>query len=183
MWQLCRLIRNSISSPRPRQPSPGGSCSPPACAPGSAGSSSPTVNARTTSWLSSWLLSRPALMPVADASAFANTGPNPGPDRTALLLLLYPAPTPTPGRHEKPLAAVGPHAQLVEDLQRAGQRPKLERHGDVTCVVVRSARYIDQHMELGEVHPLRSGLRSDPCRWTAVQGGCVWPSTTVSSKR
>lgn len=46
------------------------------------------------------------------------------------------------------------HPLLVEDLLHAGQRPKIERYGDVLFLVVRSARYIDEleEVEFSEFH-------------------------------
>ena len=48
------------------------------------------------------------------------------------------------------------HHLLVEDIERGGQRPKLERHGDVLFLVVRSARYVDEteDVEFFEFHVL-----------------------------
>ncbi len=46
------------------------------------------------------------------------------------------------------------HPLLVEDLLHAGQRPKIERYGDLLFLVVRSARYIDEleEVEFSEFH-------------------------------
>ena len=51
------------------------------------------------------------------------------------------------------------HPLLVEDLENAGQRPKVERYGDVLFVVVRSALYRDwtEEIEFGEFHILARG--------------------------
>lgn len=89
------------------------------------------------------------------------------PDRMAMLF--YPAPT---------VAAITELAQawdlhpvLVEDLMQAGQRPKLDRYGDVLFLVVRSARYIDdaEEVEFAEFHMLvRPGAVAVLCqdrRW------------------
>ena len=48
------------------------------------------------------------------------------------------------------------HPVLVEDLQHGGQRPKLERYGDVLFLVVRSARYLDEaeDVDFAEFHVL-----------------------------
>lgn len=52
------------------------------------------------------------------------------------------------------------HPMLVEDLMLGSQRPKLERYKDVTFMVVRAARYIDESEEVdfSEFHIL---LRED----------------------
>ncbi|HWK92745.1 MAG TPA: magnesium and cobalt transport protein CorA [Luteimicrobium sp.] len=73
---------------------------------------------------------------VADALRFAGEAP----ERLALVLF----PTPTPAAIDELAAAWDLHPLLVEDLQHAGQRPKLERYGDVLFLVVRSARYVDE---------------------------------------
>ncbi|MGX5682583.1 magnesium and cobalt transport protein CorA [Schumannella luteola] len=46
------------------------------------------------------------------------------------------------------------HPLAVEDALTGHQRPKLERYGDVTFIVLRSARYLDapEEVEFGEVH-------------------------------
>ena len=46
------------------------------------------------------------------------------------------------------------HELAVEDTVNAHQRPKLERYGDTTFVVLRPARYVDpvEVIKLGEVH-------------------------------
>ena len=51
------------------------------------------------------------------------------------------------------------HPLLVEDLIKAGQRPKLERYGDVLFVVTRAASYVDATEEVvfGEFHVLARG--------------------------
>ncbi|WP_234983352.1 magnesium and cobalt transport protein CorA [Demequina sp. NBRC 110053] len=48
------------------------------------------------------------------------------------------------------------HPVLVEDLDHAGQRPKLERYGDVLFLVVRSAHYDDEREDVhfAEFHVL-----------------------------
>jgi len=48
------------------------------------------------------------------------------------------------------------HPLLVEDLQLGGQRPKLERYGDVLFLVIRSARYLDaaEDVDFAEFHIL-----------------------------
>ncbi|MCD2499867.1 MULTISPECIES: magnesium and cobalt transport protein CorA [Microbacterium] len=51
------------------------------------------------------------------------------------------------------------HPILVEDLENAGQRPKVERYGDVLFVVVRSALYRDwtEEVEFAEFHLIVRG--------------------------
>ena len=85
---------------------------------------------------------------VAQALHFAEGAP----DRMALCL--FPAPT-ADDVHEL-AEAWGLHPVLVEDLQHAGQRPKLERYGDVLFMVARSARYIDEieDVDFAEFHVL-----------------------------
>ncbi|MGC5165968.1 magnesium and cobalt transport protein CorA [Luteimicrobium sp. DT211] len=73
---------------------------------------------------------------AADALRFTEAAEG----RMALLLF----PSPTPAEIDDLAAAWGLHPLLVEDLQHAGQRPKLERYGDVLFLVVRSARYVDE---------------------------------------
>lgn len=76
-----------------------------------------------------------------------------------LTMIIDPAPTP---RRVRELAdAMGLHQVLVDDLLHAGQRPKLERYGDVLFLVARAARYIDEleEVELAEFHVLlRDGV-------------------------
>jgi magnesium transporter len=61
-----------------------------------------------------------------------------------------------PGRDEIDAVAdeFGLHELAVEDTVNAHQRPKLERYGDTTFVVLRPARYVDpvEVIKLGEVH-------------------------------
>jgi magnesium transporter len=46
------------------------------------------------------------------------------------------------------------HSLAVEDAIKAHQRPKLERYGDTTFVVLKPARYVDETetVEFGEIH-------------------------------
>ncbi|KDA06852.1 magnesium transporter [Microbacterium sp. CH12i] len=85
---------------------------------------------------------------VTDAMAFADGNDS----RTALLL--YPAPTRL--EIEELAGAWKLHPLLIEDLLHAGQRPKLERYGDVLFMVVRSARYLDdaEEVDFSEFHVL-----------------------------
>jgi len=71
-----------------------------------------------------------------------------------IALCLFPSPSVTD------IAELGTawqlHPLLVEDLLRGGQRPKLERYGDVLFIVVRSARYLDEieDVDFSEFHVL-----------------------------
>ncbi|MFT3874875.1 MAG: magnesium and cobalt transport protein CorA [Propioniciclava sp.] len=69
-------------------------------------------------------------------------------------------PRPTPGLIAELASAWRLHPLLVEDLLHAGQRPKVERYGEVLFIVVRSARYLDasEEVEFSEFHLL---VRSD----------------------
>lgn len=71
-------------------------------------------------------------------------------------LALFVYATPTPADIAELAEAWQLHPLLVEDLQHANQRPKLERYGDVLFLVVRSARYIDdiEDVEFAEFHVL-----------------------------
>lgn len=86
-----------------------------------------------------------------------------------MAFLLYPA---APASAIETLAeAWDLHPVLVEDLQHAGQRPKLERYGDVLFLVVRSAHYDDarEDVDFSEFHVLvRPGAVAVLCqdeRW------------------
>lgn len=90
-------------------------------------------------------------------------------DANRMAMFFYPAPTRS-GIAE--LAdAWDLHPLLLEDLLNAGQRPKLERYGDVLFLVARSARYIDEaeEVEFAEFHVLvRPGAVAVLCqdkRW------------------
>lgn len=85
---------------------------------------------------------------IAAALAFAQAEP----DRIALCLF----PSPSEGDIDELAEAWNLHPLLVEDLRRGGQRPKLERYGDVLFTVVRSARYIDktEDVDFSEFHVL-----------------------------
>ncbi len=74
-----------------------------------------------------------------------------------MAVLLYPAPT---SADVDELAREWDlHPLLTEDLQQAGQRPKLERYGDVLSLVVRAAYYVDEaeDVRLAEFHMLVKG--------------------------
>ena len=51
-------------------------------------------------------------------------------------------------------AEFGLHSLAVEDAIAAHQRPKLEKYGDVSFIVLRPARYVDpvEVVEIGEIH-------------------------------
>lgn len=85
---------------------------------------------------------------VAEALEFATVEPN----RVALTLF----PAPTADDVEEIARAWSLHPLLVEDLLHAGQRPKLERYGNVLFMVLRSARYDDaaEDVDFLEFHVL-----------------------------
>jgi magnesium transporter len=84
----------------------------------------------------------------AEALAFAHESPS----HMALTVV----PQPSPERIAELASAWDLHPLLVEDLLHAGQRPKLDRYGDVLFLVLRSARYIDEaeEVEFSEFHLL-----------------------------
>lgn len=104
-------------------------------------------------------LPAPAGTTPADAREFGTQ------DVEQMALVLYPDPSEAAIRD---LAqAWDLHPVLVEDLLHAGQRPKLERYGDVMFLVVRSAHYDDQREEvdLAEFHVLvRPGAAAVLCQ-------------------
>lgn len=65
-------------------------------------------------------------------------------------------PSPSAADVDELSEAWGLHPILAEDLRHGGQRPKLERYGDVLFVVVRSARYVDERedVDFSEFHVL-----------------------------
>ncbi|MCP2267225.1 magnesium and cobalt transport protein CorA [Promicromonospora thailandica] len=73
---------------------------------------------------------------AAEALRFAQAGPG----RTAVLLY----PEPTAQDVEELAEAWGLHPVLAADLRDGGQRPKIERYGDVVFLVARSAWYVDE---------------------------------------
>ncbi len=83
---------------------------------------------------------------MADALKFAEAAPH------RMALSLFPAPTPQDV--DELAEAWELHPLLLEDLLHAGQRPKLERYGDVLFMVVRSARYNDaaEGVDFSEFH-------------------------------
>lgn len=90
----------------------------------------------------------PERISVAEALHFAEAAPH------RMALSLFPAPTPQDIAELADAWAL--HPLLVEDLLHAGQRPKLERYGDVLFMVVRSARYDDaaEDVDFSEFHVL-----------------------------
>ena len=106
-------------------------------------------SSRRTRFVSDGRLSpTPESASVAEALDFAESAPN------RMALCLFPAPT--PHDIEELAEAWDLHPLLVEDLRHAGQRPKLERYGDVLFMVVRSARYDDaaEDVDFSEFHVL-----------------------------
>jgi magnesium transporter len=112
---------------RPHEPTP----------PRRSGASAATTSPPRTRYVVDGRLSfAPPGTTVADALRFAGAAP----ERLALVLF----PTPSPAAIDELAGAWDLHPLLVEDLQHAGQRPKLERYGEVLFLVVRSARYVDE---------------------------------------
>lgn len=100
----------------------------------------------------------------AEALEFASGGE----DRMTLTVIMRP----TPESIAELASAWSLHPVLVEDLLHAGQRPKLERYGDVLFLVVRSARYIDdaEEVEFSEFHLL---IRDDSLAVVCQDGRLV----------
>jgi magnesium transporter len=73
---------------------------------------------------------------IADELRFAQQ------EKGRMALCLFP--NPSKAEIDELAEAWALHPVLVEDLHHAGQRPKLERYGDVLFIVIRSARYIDE---------------------------------------
>lgn len=95
----------------------------------------------------------PAGVSVSYALAFADGGET-GTDENRMAMFFYP--TPNPADVAELADAWALHPLLREDLQKARQRPKLERYGDVLFLVVRSARYDDdrEEVDFAEFHVL-----------------------------
>ena len=109
----------------------------------------PAVTGRRTRYIVDGRLTpAPEDASIADAQEFAEAGPH----RIALTLF----PSPQTRDIDELAEAWELHPLLVEDLQRGGQRAKLERYGDVLFIVVRSARYDDEAegVEFSEFHVL-----------------------------
>lgn len=107
-------------------------------------------------------------------------------DDTRIALSLYPAPD---FADVQDLAeAWDLHPVLVEDLLHAGQRPKLERYGDVKLLVIRSALYLDaaEEVELSEFHILlRKGAIAILCqdnRWIDGTPGSQWAASLLKGE-
>lgn len=125
------------------------------------------------------LTSAPQDASIADALSFSTAAP----DRIALCLF----PAPTSGDIDELAEAWGLHPVLVEDLQQAGQRPKLERYGEVLFLVVRSARYVDEleEVDFSEFHVLiRPNAIAVLCqdgRWIDGADDATLPSNSATA--
>ena len=108
----------------------------------------PRVSPRTRYVVDGHLTPAPEHVSVEESLAFAAEAPN------RMVLSIFPRPT--AGDVDSIAAAWELHPLLVEDLRNAGQRPKLERYGDVVFLVVRSARYLDdiEDVDFAEFHVL-----------------------------
>lgn len=116
---------------------------------GSARASGSTGTTRRTRYVvDGQLAPAPEDTTIREALHFAQEAP----DRIALCLF----PDPTTQEINDLAEAWDLHPVLVEDLHIAGQRPKLERYGDVLFMVVRSARYVDssEEVDFSEFHVL-----------------------------
>lgn len=112
-------------------------------------SSVPSGTTRRTRYLINGRLSpAPLNATIAEALQFADEEPN----RIALCLF----PSPTEEDVDELVEAWNLHPVLTEDLRHGGQRPKLERYGEVLFLVVRSAQYIDEteDVDFSEFHVL-----------------------------
>lgn len=114
-----------------------------------AGREGPEVSTRRTRYVvDGHLTAAPHEVSIAEALRFAQDEPG------TMTLSLFP--TPTADDVDELAHAWDLHPVLVEDLHHAGQRPKLERYGDVLFLVVRSARYLDdiEDVDFSEFHVL-----------------------------
>ncbi|MCW2287788.1 magnesium and cobalt transport protein CorA [Leucobacter luti] len=113
---------------------------------GSGVSSTEGSTHRTRYVLDGKLTPAPPGIAIADALRFAEQTP------AGMALFLFPKPNVT--QIAELATAWDLHPLLVEDLLEAGQRPKLERYGDVLFIVVRSARYLDEteDVDFSEFH-------------------------------
>lgn len=111
---------------------------------------SETSTRRTRYFIDGRVEPTPPEVSITGALQFARSEP----ERMALFLF----PTPTSSDVDELAEAWGLHPVLVEDLQHAGQRAKIERYGDVLFIVIRAARYIDEieDVEILEFHVLVS---------------------------
>lgn len=119
----------------------------------------------------------PRTATIAEALQFAHDEPN------RMVLWLFPSPT---SHDVDELAeAWSLHPVLTEDLRRGGQRPKLERYGDVLFLVVRSAQYLDEteDVDFSEFHVLvRPGAIAVLCqdgRWIDGADDATLPPSDV----
>ncbi|WP_232299616.1 magnesium and cobalt transport protein CorA [Leucobacter komagatae] len=106
------------------------------------------MSPRTRYVIDGKLTPAPEHVSVADSLAFASG------DSNRMVLTVFPRPS--ADDVESIAAAWELHPLLVEDLRNAGQRPKLERYGDVVFLVVRAARYLDdiEDVDFAEFHVL-----------------------------
>lgn len=119
---------------------------------------------------------------VADALRFAEG------DRGRMTMFFYP--TPTESDVTELADAWELHPLLREDLLTGHQRPKLERYSDTLFLVVRSARYIDEHeeVEFAEFHLLLRhhavALLCQSKLWIdGTDGSAVDPADITDSER
>ncbi|UOQ57620.1 magnesium and cobalt transport protein CorA [Leucobacter allii] len=89
---------------------------------------------------------------IRTGSAHPAAGPRTAPVDMAWLALVHP----DPETIAELASAWELHPLLVEDLLHAGQRPKVERYGDVLFLVLKSAHYDDarEDVEFSEFHVL-----------------------------
>lgn len=119
----------------------------------------------------------PSEVSIAEALRFADQTPG------GMALCLFPQPSST---DIDELAETWKlHPLLVEDLRHAGQRPKLERYGDVLFMVVRSARYLDEaeDVDFSEFHvlvrPHAIAVLCQDGRWIDGSDGRLLADNTV----
>lgn len=100
-------------------------------------------------------------------------------------MVLWLFPSPTSHDVDELAEAWSLHPVLTEDLRRGGQRPKLERYGDVLFLVVRSAQYLDEteDVDFSEFHVLvRPGAIAVLCqdgRWIDGADDATLPPSDV----
>lgn len=138
-----------------------------------------TTTRRTRYIVDGHLTPAPQDVSIAEALTFAERTPG----GTALCLF----PRATVQEIAELATAWRLHPLLAEDLRDAGQRPKLERYGDVLFVVVRAAHYIDasEDVKLSEFHVLvRPGTIAVVCqdgRWIDGSDAADLPENTVDT--
>lgn len=119
----------------------------------------------------------PSEVSIAEALQFADQTPG------GMALCLFPQPSSTD--IDELAASWNLHPLLVEDLRHAGQRPKLERYGDVLFMVVRSARYLDEaeDVDFSEFHvlvrPHAIAVLCQDGRWIDGSDGRLLADNTV----